>query len=440
MKNYRILSSILALCLTTGSLYACGRTEGEHQDENIVPNPYAGAVSMEEVPVVDYTVPQLLPNILVDTKGYSSGEGMIAAVKGRELPEEFALVDVETGQEAYRGSIEEPVYREKSRFYSGYADFSDFQGTGVYYIRCDGIGCSMTFPIRKAQYAALFDEVYREMLESCRNKELSPADAVALLEAYEWYGEIFPDEDEDQVADVLKALCGWISYREENGVDEEDEALYAAFLAKFSYLYQKFDRDYATYCIKRASTVLGEVQARNRKGRGAAVSQADLFFALTELYRATGRYTYRSQIADCGSFFEDNANYLDERSYLHAAMTYLATRQRVDMNLCNNFMSSLRERAEETSKKCTVLTDPVEPVNGGSADLLKGAVELSCVNYITNNYQYTAVAEDFLHYLMGRNLESVCFYDNGEDRGSYLLLLAQLTAIHEAGKHVKEGL
>lgn len=439
MKNDRILSSVLALCLTVGSLSGCGRVEDEREEENIVSNPYAGAVSMEETPVVDYAVPMLLPNILVDTKGYSAGEGMVAVVKGRKLPEEYVLVDVETGGEAYRGSVEEPVYREEQGLYSGYADFSDFQGTGVYYIKCDGIGCSMTFPIREAQYAALFDEVYREMLESCRSKELSPADAVALLEAYEWYEEIFPDEDEDQVPDVLKVLCGWISYREESGVDEGDEALYAAFLAKFSYLYQKFDRKYATDCIKRASTVLGEVQARSRKGGSAAGSQADLFFALTELYRATGRYTYRAQIADCRHFFEDNDSYLDERSYLHAAMTYLDTRQRVDVNLCDNFINHLRERAEETSKKSTVLIDAVAPVNGGSADLLKGAVELSCANYIVNNYQYTAVAEDFLHYLMGRNPGSVCFYDNGEDRGGYLLLLAQLTAIHEAGKHVKEG-
>lgn len=440
MKNHRILSGVLILCLTAANLFGCGMAEEEIQSEDSVPNPYAGVVSMEEVPVLDYAVPRLLPNIMVDSRGYSAGETMVAAVKGRELPEEFVLVDVLTGREVYRGNIEETAYRDKSGLYSGYADFSDFQGTGVYYIKCDRIGCSTDFPIKEEQYAALFDEIYKEMLDMCRRQELSPADAVALLEAYEWYAGVFPDEDGDKIPDVLKILCGWISYREENGVDEEDEALYAAFLAKFSYLYQKFDREYATDCIKRASTVLGEAQARGRKTGNAAGSQADLFFALTELYRATGRYTYRTQIAGCKSFFEENDSYLDERSYLHAAMTYIDTRNKVETEMCKNFISSLMERAEETSKGSMVLVHPLAAGNENSADLLKDAVELSCANYIMNNYQYTAVTENFLHYLMGRNLESVCFYDDGEDRGSYLLLLAQLTALHETGKHEKEGL
>lgn len=440
MDKRRILSFVLILCLTAADLSGCGRAEEEVPEETIVPNPYAGAVSMEEAPVLDYAVPRLLPNILVDAKGYSVGEGMTAAVRGSRLPEEFALVDALTGEEVYRGVIEEVVYQEKDGYYSGYADFSDFRGTGRYYVKCELIGCSADFPIREGQYMALFEEIYGEMVDACRRRELSVADAVALLEAYEWYGEIFPDEDGDQVPDVLKALCGWISYREENGVDEEDEALYAAFLAKFSFLYQKFDREYASDCVKRASTVFGEVQTRRKKAGEDDRPQGDHFFALVELYRATERYTYRSQIADYRSFFEDNDSYLEERSYLHAAMTYLDTRKRVERDLCRDFINTLMERAEDTAKNSAALIHPVEGKNGGPADLLKGAVELSCANYIMNNYQYTAVTEDYLHYLMGRNLESACFYDDGEDRGSYLLLLAQLAAIHEAGKHVKEGL
>lgn len=430
MKNCGKLRLFLLSCLTAGLLSGCGEVQeqGEAEDGTIVNSPYAGAVSMESTPVIDYAVPRLLPNILVDTRGYAVGDEKTAAAKGRNLPEEFGLVDVLTGEEVYRGTVEDIVYHDDLGIYSGCLDFSEFRRTGIYYLECDMIGCSTPFEIREKQYADLFAEVYREMADSIRERNITLPEAVDILAAYEWYAGIFPDEDGDEVPDVLKDLRSWVSYMEENGVDEEEEALYAAFLAKFSYLYQKLDRKYATDCLRRASTVFGQVKT-------AIGRDSDTFFALTELYRATGRYAYRRQIADCKSFFEDNDSYMEERCYLYAAMTYLATGQKkVDVELCRDFMVNLMDRAEETSKHCADMTHPVAAENNGSADLLKGAVGLSCANYITNNYQYTGVMEDFLHYLMGRNLESVCFYENGEDRSSYLLLLAQLAALHEAGQ------
>ncbi|MCM1056854.1 MAG: glycoside hydrolase family 9 protein [Firmicutes bacterium] len=430
MKNCGRLRVILLSCLAAGLLSGCGEIQqepGETEDSTIEKNPYAGAVSMEGTPVIDYTVPRFLPNILVDTRGYSADDRKQAAVKGRKLPEEFSLVDLLTGEEVYRGVVEEVVYHDELGLYSGYLDFSDFGQTGSYYLECDIIGCSTSFDIQEKCYTDLFAEVYGVLADDIRRKGLVLSEAVDLLEAYEWYGTIFPDQDEDEIPDVLKELQGWISYMEENGVEEEDEALYAAFLAKFSYNYQKFDRGYATDCLKRASTVFG--QAKEDTGR-----DSDVFFALTELYRATGRYAYRKQITARKSFFADNSSYLEERSYLYGVMTYIATRQRVDVELCHDFTGNLMDRAEEISKHCSDMTHPVAARNDGSADLLKDAVELSFANYITNNYQYTEVMEDFLHYLMGRNKESVCFYENGEDKGGYLLLFAQLAALHEAGE------
>lgn len=429
MKNCGKLKFLLLLCLTAMFMSGCEEVQEqvETEDNTVVKNPYAGTVSMEGTPVIDYTVPRLLPNILVDTRGYSAGDRKAAAVKGRNLPKEFGLVDALTGEEVYRGTVEDIVYYDELGIYSASLDFSEFRQTGIYYLECDIIGCSTTFDIREKPYADLFAEVYKVLADSIRERKITLPEAIDLLVAYEWYAGIFPDEDGDKIPDVLKELRSWVSYMEENGVDEEDEALYAAFLAKFSYIYQKFDRGYATDCLKRASTVFGQVKA-------ATGRDADTFFALTELYRASGRYAYRQQIAGHKSFFEDNSSYLEERSYLYAAMTYIATRQKVDVGLCYNFTENVRYRAEETSKNCTDITHPIEARNDGYADLLKGALELSCANYILNNYQYTEVMEDFLHYLMGRNLESVCYYENGEDRSCYLLLFAQLAALHEAAE------
>ena len=417
MKRYWRLCFLSALVIAAGGFGGCAEETAEI--ETTVKNPYAGAVSMEETPVVDYVVPKLSPNVLVDREGYSLDGGKTAAVRGKSLPGEFRLVDAATGEAVLTGLVTDIVYHAEQGLYSGVVDFSDYSTEGDYYLECDILGRSYDFTLQKEYYQTLFTETYEGMMEDCQQRTAEISDVIMLLEVYEWYPSLFPDADRDEMPDVLKEIRGWVAHMEENGVEAEEEALYAALLAKFGYLYQKFDHKYATDSLKRASTVLGQTQTTISR-------DADSFYALTELYRATGRYTYRNQIVDYKSFFEDNSSYLEEPCYLFGIMTYMATRQKVDVELCGKFMNRLMERAEEISGRYTEMLHPVTARNNGSAELLERAVELSCANYVMNNYQYTGIEENFLHYLMGQNPDSISFYENGEDRARYLLLLAQL--------------
>lgn len=409
----------LSVCLVLSALLSAGC--GAQADTDTLKSPYAAVTSMESTPVIDYVVPQLAPNILVDAEGYCLGGKMTAVLKGRELPEQFSLVNAETGDVVYTGKVGESSYNEELKLYTGYADFSEVDRAGTYYLKCDRIGESYRFPVEDRLYGRLFEETYESLMERCRDRTLEPEDVLVLLEAYEWYASVFPDGDEDKIPDVLEEIKNWIAYREEKGPDGAEDALYAALLAKFSYTYQKFDFQYATDCLKRASTVFGQVQTTISK-------DADSFLALTELYRATGLYTYRNQITDYRSFFENNSSYMEEQGYLFGTLTYLMTRQKVDLPLCETFMGNLMDRAEEISKRYGDMIHPVNAKNNGSADLLKNALLVSCANYCMNNYQYTNICEEFLHYLMGRNQESVNFYAGDEDRTGYLLLLAGLAA------------
>lgn len=418
MIKYRRFFSFFCGMLLAASTVGCGyRAETESGT-----TPYAAATSMEGTPIVDYAVPQMSANILVDLRGYFSWDIKEAAVKGRELPESFHLIDAETGRTVYNGSISGVRYNEELNLYLGYADFSSFTREGRYYLECDMIGQSYRFEIREQYYQELFDENYELMTSECATGTLSVADALNLLEAFEWYGAMFVDEDEDQLPDVLEELKTWVSHKESSGVEDEETALYAAFLAKFSFIYQNYDRQYATDCLKRASTVFGQVQ--NTISR-----DADSFFALTELYRATGLWAYRNQIADYKSFFENNSSYLEEMGYLYGIMTYMATRQKVDVDMCEAFIGELLDRAEEISVHYEDMIHPVTARNNGSGELLKKAIVVSCANYVMNIYQYTNIVEEFLHYLMGQNMESMSFYEQDSDRSGYLLLLAQL-AVH----------
>lgn len=388
---------------------------------------YAAVEGMESTPVVEYSVPQTLPNVLVDVRGYTVECEKRAAVKGRELPETFRLLDADTGEEVYSGPLEKVIYNEELGLYTGQACFDEYDMEGTYYLECDKVGQSYRFDIENDMYIELFQETYVPMIEACRDHSLAISDAMALLVAYEWYGGVFPDEDGDQIPDVLKTLQSWISYMEESGPEKTDNALYAAFLAKFSYNFQKFDQVYATDCLRRASTVFGQVQMTLSR-------DADAFFALTELYRATGLDTYRNQIGDYKSFFENNGRYLEEAGYLCGTMTYMSTRQKVDVELCALFMTSLTNRGEEISKGYEDMIHPVLARNNGADDLLKSAMELSCANYVLNTYQYTQITEEFLHYLMGQNAESVCFYSEEGDKSSYMILFAQLAETHKKEK------
>lgn len=415
MKIYNRYFLLLAGVLLAVCMAGCGyRAETESGT-----TPYAAATSMESTPIVDYTVPQMSTNILVDLRGYSSTEKKEASVKGRELPEEFRLIDAETGEIVYTGSLNNVSYHDELKLYLGYADFSSFTQEGIYYLECSIVGQSYRFEIREQYYQELFEENCELMMKECTAGTLSVKDAIDLLEAFEWYGSVFSDEDEEQEPDVLAALKAWVSHKETTGVEDAETALYAAFLAKFSYNYQDYDRQYATDCLKRASTVYGQVQNSISK-------DSDNFFALTELYRATGLWTYRNKIVDYKSFFTNNSSYLEERGYLYGIMTYMATRQRVDVEMCDIFMDGLMDRAEEISMRYADMVNPMTARNNGSTELLQCAVEVSCANYIMNIYQYTNIVEEFLHYLMGDNLESMNFYEQDADRSEYLLLLAQL--------------
>ncbi len=417
MKRYDRCFLLFAGALLAALLAGCGYRAEEESSIN----PYAAVTSMEKTPVVDYPVPEMSANVLVDLRGYPAFGKKKAALKGSSLPETFRIVDADTGEAVYQGSVGDVYFDQKLGLYLGSADFSDFAREGRYYLECDRIGMSYPFPIRERYYQELLEENCGGLMEECRTGALAVGDAVNLLVAFEWYGSAFPDENGDQVPDLLEALKAWVTRREAMGVAEEETELYAAFLAKFGYNYQGYDRQYATDCLKRASTVFGqEAVSSGREG--------DRFFALTELYRATGLRNYRAKILEYKGFFQEDREYIEEAGYLYGSMTYLVTRQSVDVEMCELFMGNLMDRAEEISTVCEDWIAPGADAarEGDPAKLLKSAVQVSCANYVMNIYQYNNIIEEFLHYLMGENFQSESFYEQAAERSGYLLLLAQL--------------
>ncbi len=403
---------IIGLCCMV--FWGCGTAPEKEEG-----GPYYGISGMESVPIVDYTVPETTPNIIVDRVGYQADGEKKAVLRGKSLPREFRLVDAESGEVVFEGVVEDAVYNEELDVYVGSADFSDYAGTGSFFVECGLIGCSYTFPIREEHYGELFTALYEEMEEKCGNNTISVSEANEWLMAYEWHPAIFPDGNQDEIPDVLVILMYWMEAVDPKALTADDALLYAGMSARFSYLYQGYDKGYATNSLKRASAILEQSQTVVHK-------DAESFYALTELYRATGLSAYHKQIVDYKSYFENNSGYFEEPAYLYGVMTYMSTRQRVDREFCGALMGKLMDRGEEISGFYEEMLHPVDAKNNGSQDVLKRAGELACASYILHSYQYNNILEEFLHYLQGKNQQSVCFYGDAGDKRGYILLLSQL--------------
>lgn len=420
MKGTKMLACIVIISLLAGMCAGCGMTA-----ETATGDGYYAVTGMESTPIIEYTLPQLSPNVLVDRMGYQVTGEKEAAVKGKELPEEFRLVDAHTGEILYRGNIEKTSYDADAQLYSGTLVFEEFEDVGEYYLECDNIGRSYTFPVVDHHYIDLFQEASKKLMDACRENTLTEDQVAALITAYEWYPGLFEDEDKNEIPDVLELLSYCLAEQENTVAEGAEGAMKAALLAKFSYLYQKYDKKYATACLQKASAIFDKTQNTLRK-------DAESFFALTELYRASGLSSYSKQIADYGTFFENSSSFAGEREYLYGAMTYMVTRQKVDVELCNTLLDKMMDRGEEILGRYGDIIHPVTAKNNGTEDVLTQASEIVFVNYVLNSYQYHKVLQEFLHYLGGRNLQSVNFYSE-EECADYLLILAQLASMPKEG-------
>lgn len=264
-----------------------------------------------------------------------------------------------------------------------------------------------------------------------------------LLLAYELYPEVFDDavgipESGNGIPDVLdevKYEIDWLLKMQDSrsgavysSVSSADSVAlgyllyidpvtmdatiqFAATMAKFSYLYQNYDREFATKCLKAAD------RAYRYAGQYLAdVSPEEYFYAATELYRATGNYGYHNEIrkylqqypvTDMGNNF-----------VFWGCVTYLSTKQKVDVDTCDALIKILMQEGERISyaSKNSKFLVSMEEQSSGSAELLRDITRLAVVDHIITNHEYATVLQNHLHYLLGRNLQSISYLDGAGSR------------------------
>lgn len=211
------------------------------------------------------------------------------------------------------------------------------------------------------------------------------------------------------VSNVDNAALGYLLYIE--GITMDATIQFAAAMAKFSYLYQNYDWEFANRCLKAAD------RAYRYAGKYPAdVSPEEYFYAATELYRATGNSGYHNVIKN---YLRENPVEDMKNDFIFwGCVTYLSTKQRVDTNLCKDMIKVLMLEGEKISyaaknSKFLVIMDEK---SSGSAELLKDITRLVVVDHIITNHEYATVLQNHLHYMLGRNPQSISYLDGAGTR------------------------
>ncbi len=180
---------------------------------------------------------------------------------------------------------------------------------------------------------------------------------------------------------------------------------FAASMAKFSYVYQAFDTDYATTCLKAADRAMKCAEKYE-----SDTDPAEVFMAAAELYRATGYSTYRHTVLDFLSTGETPE--LGNISVFRGCVTYLCTKQQVDVEQCNAIITALMDEATDISERSRHAEYFVsEPGSNRNEKMLELTAHLAVVNYVITNHEYQTLLEDYGHYFMGLNSSAVCYVD-----------------------------
>lgn len=455
---------LISLFLCIGLLFSGCVPENMGQAEQVE----SDLVSMNPTPDLSYEVPVVVPHILVDQVGYSTNGEKTAIFRGDDLPEEFEVVNVESGEVVFSGTIKEKERENAAGESIGYGDFTELTEEGTYYLQSSVFGRSYDFQIGEDVYDLAYSDAITLLSErqekkinvtipteaeepaekiiqggwytdEAGNQDLKVASEVmmVLLTAYELYPASFEDSatttsNPPRLLAYLKQQTEWMQMLQDETIggvyggilvesdktiptyrmiemDLEASACYAAALAKFSYVYKKYDQEYAAQCLKaadRAWKYIDKQQKNTGEDRETAPSDT-LFSAAAELYRASGQQTYHLPVKQ---ILEEGVNPGESTWATYGTITYLTTRHYVNVDYCGVIMKQLMTYAEDISARARAsayLTEGNVELDN-TKELLWNMVILSVADYVITNHEYATVIENHQHYFFGCNSGAVC--------------------------------
>lgn len=414
-KLYSLLSLCMAMSLVL-SLIGCstGTTTTNAEEMTKEETTYR----LLETPELEYEIPEMLPGIKVAVAGYDNSEMKEIHFSGAKLPEEFSLIDSENGVTVYKGRLTDVSYNKETGIYSAVGDFSEYKNEGSYHVFAPILGYSYSFPIIEKGKDTFLENAYLGLDSMALTKEgvvENEEAALLLLLTYELYGSYIKKQEEG-TPEILEITTKYvekcISQRELlTETDVKDDYQLAAVLAKYSYVYQEYDKQKADEMIKLAATLWK--QANESFAADALYPVENRMLAAAELYRATGVWSYRQVVEQMVKESSNKGTLLDTREDLLAAVTYVATKQRVSVDICTTLMKEIMKRAEEIAASAERTATALGGVSDAVAldNILWNMVILCVVEYVITNYEYGNIIKNQYYFLLGRNARGYNYKD-----------------------------
>ncbi len=374
---------------------------------------------------VAYELPDMQPGVLVSRSGYPENGRKTVIFRGKKLPGHYEIIDRTEKTVIFTGDLQDVVYNALTEEYNGYGDFSELTAEGEYEIRCDYIGYSYPFTIKKGGLFGKLAEGINELKgpEALADDEIEEACRTVsmLLLSYELYGGVYTQDADTEEAffAVLRTYIEWLYGKLDNS-DYEETAWISAVLAKFSYSYQKKDSNYATSCLQAADKAWKTVSQEED------TPPELLFYAAGELYRATGQKKYSKVQEEAAERLPETA---DNGAQTFGTFTYASTKRKIDVELCGKLLMVLLNRAEEIAACAKDMPYGIGSsiTTGEQMQVWWEGVLIASCNYVITNNEYGTLTENYARYFEGINEEAESLlYETDEETAAYFLLLSEM--------------
>lgn len=190
----------------------------QQKHENVLTNEISPSAVVAEENVLEQGLteadqPEAGEQVKVDQLGYIAGHRKIAIVEGELLSEAmFSLVESDSGETVFKGSLSEPLADAASAKTVRKADFTSFQTEGKYRLLVNGAGSSFPFVIGKSPYREALATLLRSY--TLQRSGVDIDDSVTGLKQTAGHlqdaaAEVFFDEGISRKGDIIDVSGGW---------------------------------------------------------------------------------------------------------------------------------------------------------------------------------------------------------------------------------------
>ena len=180
--------------------------------------------------------------------------------------------------------------------------------------------------------------------------------------------------------------------------DVNATAAFAAIMAEFSQVYQRYDEDYARECLNAAEAAWSYISDQD-------ITQAH-YFAAACLYNATGKTGFHTFLKEYRS--ESGRTEENDLVKLRGDVAYLNSQRKVDTELCSKIMKEWMEKVEQLSE--TSSENAFRVCGTNAEEIFDHLLYLTIINHVITNHEYGTVLRSHLHFFLGRNPEGVSYF------------------------------